>query len=108
MTLENLNAVAEAQTAYNALSDVQKERVGQTLADKLNACVAKIDKLAAGTLEITLTYDVNGGTLPDGVTSNKRIKYKADYTLDVPTRKNFRFDGWYLGQTPLTLSLIHI
>ena len=102
LTLENLNAVAGAQTAYNALSDVQKERVGQTLADKLNACVAKIDKLAAGTLEITLTYDVNDGTLPDGVTSNKRIKYKADYTLDVPTRKNFHFDGWYLGQTQLT------
>ena len=101
LTLKNLNAVAEAQTAYNALSDVQKERVGQTLADKLNACVAKIDELAAGTLEITLTYEVNGGTLPDDVTS-KRIKYKADYTLDVPTRKNFRFDGWYLGQTPLT------
>ena len=101
LTLENLNAVAEAQTAYNALSDVQKERVGQTLADKLDACVAKIDELAQDTLEITLTYDVNGGTLPDGVTS-KNIKYKAAYTLDVPTRKNFRFDGWYLGQAQLT------
>ena len=101
LTLKNLNAVAEAQTAYNALSDVQKERVGQTLADKLNACVAKIDELAADTLEITLTYDVNGGTLPNDITS-MTIKYKAEYTLDVPTRKNFRFDGWYLGQTQLT------
>ena len=105
LTAENyqdaLSAIAQAQTGYEALNDVQKERVGAANKAKLDACVAKIDELAQGTLEITLTYDVNGGTLPDGVAS-KKIKYKEAYTLDVPTRKNFRFDGWYLGQTQLT------
>lgn len=102
LTLENLNAVAEAQTAYNALSDVQKERVGQTLADKLNACVAKIDELAADTLEITLTYEVNDGDALDPSTTTVKYKNTAPTQLAIPTRKNFRFDGWYLGEKQLT------
>ena len=99
LILDDLNDVAAAQAAYEALSDVQKELVGDEAAEKLKACVAKMDELAKEGLKITLDYDANGGTVS---AASAEIQYGKSYTLEIPTRKNFHFDGWYLGSTQLT------
>ena len=44
-------------------------------------------------------YDANGGTIS---TSAKTVKYDSSYTLALPTRAGYNFDGWYLGKTKMT------
>ena len=42
-----------------------------------------------------ITYDANGGTVAHEETG---VVYDVAYTLEVPTRTGYNFDGWYLGE----------
>ena len=53
-----------------------------------------------------ITFNANGGTLPDGTTNQVTVKNGTTYgTLPTPTFPQHRFDGWYTAHTggiPLT------
>lgn len=49
--------------------------------------------------QYTLTYDVNGGTVSQ---MSKEITFDQRYVLDVPNRKGYSFDGWYMGDAQIT------
>ena len=43
-----------------------------------------------------LTFDPNGGTLPEGADTSKTITYGQPYgDMPTPTRSGYAFDGWY-------------
>ena len=44
--------------------------------------------------EYVITYDANGGSVAREETG---VVYDINYTLEVPTRTGYSFDGWYLG-----------
>ena len=104
------SAISEAVAAYENLNEAQKGRVGQQLKDKLDACVIALDEHLAGTATYTLIYDLNDddgipASLPEGITS-ANVLYKdpnnTTFTLDVPTRPNYTFLGWWYGDTQIT------
>ena len=49
----------------------------------------------------TIYYDVNGGTLSQ---TQKDVTFDSNYTLDIPAKAGYNFDGWYLGEEQLTNS----
>ena len=49
------------------------------------------------TFEITLELD--GGTLPEGVSSTVALSYGTWYKLPTPARHGYVFDGWYTEET---------
>ena len=102
----DLDAVRSADGKYTALTEIQKSAVSTELVQKLNDCKAKLDESLAGAYEVTLTYDTNGGTLPEGIENTVKIIYKSTetpaYSLAVPTMDRYIFSGWYLGETKLT------
>lgn len=103
ITIAHRGSVAAAQAAYDALSENAANRVGAALKEKLDACIAQIDAIATGALVLTLTYDANGGTCS---AANAQVVYKKNaepsYTLEVPSRPNYVFTGWYLEERQLT------
>lgn len=103
----NLEAIGAAQNAYNNLSENQKARVGAANNEKLDACVAALDKLLAGEKTFTLTYDLNADASCPATVEHEtcEVTYKAEegsYTLDVPARPNYTFLGWWYGDDQLT------
>ena len=100
--------ISAAVAAYEQLGDQQKSRVGETLKEKLDACVAALDTLLAGTKTYELTYDLNDddgvqAALPDGTLETVTVTYKdGPFTLAVPTRVNYTFLGWWYGNTQIT------
>ncbi len=46
----------------------------------------------------TLTFDTNGGSLPDGVKDSVDAEKGQSYTLPTPTRTGYTFNGWYNGE----------
>lgn len=104
----NETAISAAVAAYEQLGDQQKGRVGETLKEKLDACVAALDTLLAGTKTYELTYDLNDddgvqAALPEGTLGTVTVIYKGgSFTLAVPTRTNYTFLGWWYGNTQIT------
>ncbi len=44
----------------------------------------------------TVTFDTNGGSLPEGANATATVTYDAPYgTLPEPTRTGYIFEGWY-------------
>ncbi len=106
VTADNFDAIRSADGAFAALNEVQKNAVSADLVQKLNNCKTKLDESLAGTHEVTLTYDANGGTLPAGTEAAAKVTYKSTtnpaYSLAVPTMDRYIFSGWYFGETQLT------
>ena len=46
----------------------------------------------------TINYDLDGGTLPDGKTSDL-VNIKVEFTLPTPTKEGYKFLGWYTTPT---------
>lgn len=42
----------------------------------------------------TINYDLDGGTLPDGKTSDS-VNIKVEFTLPTPAKDGYKFMGWY-------------
>jgi len=59
----------------------------------------KGDNAAHANEKHTITYDANGGTLPEGVETSVKVNYGDVLTLPVPVRDNYTFEGWYTGTT---------
>ena len=45
--------------------------------------------------EYDISYELNGGTLQDGVTNPDKYTIKSEITLKNPARDGFTFDGWF-------------
>ena len=46
--------------------------------------------------QYTVTFDSNGGTVG---TNSQKVTYGSTYTLPIPTRMGYTFDGWYTAKT---------
>jgi uncharacterized repeat protein (TIGR02543 family) len=42
-----------------------------------------------------ITYELNGGELPEGVSNPAEYTVESDITLPIPTREGYNFVGWY-------------
>ncbi len=58
----------------------------------INASVTIVAKYTP--IVYTVTYDSNGGN----AINNKQITFGTSYTLDVPVREGYTFNGWYMGE----------
>ena len=47
----------------------------------------------------TVTYDPDGGRLPNGAATSVTVNYGDVLDLPIPTRVNYTFEGWYTGNT---------
>ena len=102
ITVENREAIAAAQEAYNDLSDDAKARVGTDLKDKLDACLAALDNVMQGQ-EISVTLDANGGSWDGGAPTGVVLRYgQSGEMLPIPRRTLYNFDGWFVGDTRIT------
>ena len=95
-TSEEVEAVRGYAATYNSLSEslqyyVNQQTKGHTLAEIQKAFEGKVDA------KVTLK---NG----DETFDTKTLKYGEEYDLSgiVPTKANYRFVGWYLGDTNMT------
>ena len=95
-TSEEVEAVRGYAVTYNSLSEslqyyVDRQTEGHTLAEIQKAFKGKVDA------KVTLK---NGDKTFDPQT----LKYGEKYDLSgiVPTKANYRFVGWYLGDTDMT------
>lgn len=48
--------------------------------------------------ETSITFDVDGGTLPEGVQTVLKGRYESEIQLPVPVREGYGFEGWYKGE----------
>ncbi len=46
-----------------------------------------------------VTYVLNGGTLPVGVTNTLKVTWGDTINLPIPTKKGYVFKGWFTGET---------
>ena len=104
ITVENREAIAEAQEAYNALSDDAKARVGTGLKAKLDVCLEALDAAMQGQpISVTFVLNGSGASFPGETPENTTVPYgSSDFTLPVPERELYAFTGWYVGDTPIT------
>lgn len=52
--------------------------------------------------ETSITFDVDGGTLPEGAQTVLKGKYESEIQLPVPVREGYGFEGWYKGEEKYT------
>ena len=71
---------AECTTAYNPTS------VSENL-----TLYAKYEKK-----NLFITLDLNGGSLQEGVSNRVTVKHNETYSLPVPSRLNYSFEGWVI------------
>ncbi len=56
-------------------------------------------KATTDSQEYIVTYDLDGGAMPEGILSATRVKYgECIIDLPTPTKENFIFEGWYLNE----------
>lgn len=102
ITVSNREAIAEAQAAYNALSDDAKARVGTEWKAKLDACLAALDTAMQGQ-EISVTFALNGGQWAGEEQENTVLHYgQSGEQLPIPNRALYNFDGWFAGDSRIT------
>ncbi len=59
-----------------------------------------MEDVVNGTLSrYTVTFDLNGGTAPEGFEASVEARYGMPIALTVPTREGYTFTGWYTGNT---------
>lgn len=104
ITVENREAIAEAQEAYNALSDDAKARVGTDLKAKLDVCLEALDEaMQDQPISVTFVLNGSGASIPGGTPENTIVPYgSSNFTLPVPKRELYAFAGWYVGDTQIT------
>ena len=54
---------------------------------------------ACGAKTVNLTYDANGGTLPEGCEKIQQVSKENPISLPNPTKQGYEFLGWYDGNT---------
>ena len=54
--------------------------------------------------EYKINIDVNGGVLEEGTATEYTVRYDSNYSLPVPTREHYTFNGWYYSSTQATYS----
>ena len=104
---EALSKVAAAQKVYDELDADLLEFISANRKAKLDNAAREIDTAAAGKHTVTVTYNANGGDIsPTSTTviykeTNEDGSHK-NFTLAVPTRRNYTFTGWALNGILIT------
>ena len=52
--------------------------------------------------DITITFDTDGGMLPEGIGEKLTAKYESKMELPIPVRAGYGFVGWYVGEDKYT------
>ncbi len=94
-----INSLKTYEQTYNGLSETLQYYVDKSVNEGKTLAELK-ESLAEKNVSVNVTLNANGGTL--GSTSTTVTYGSSDYTFAVPTKANYDFDGWYLGETKIT------
>ena len=106
ITLQNTYTVEDEITIQSPTRRGYDFKGWSTSQDGNGVINFKINKGTTGNLvfyaqweakKYTITYDVNGGDPLDN--NSQEVTFGNSYTLSIPTRLGYQFDGWYNGNT---------
>ena len=94
----NVEAIRAAEKKYNALSASLRYYVDETVEEGHKLEDLK-DRLKGNTA-VNVSFDLNYTGAPNK--SEQSVTYYAEADLGIPTRTNYDFIGWYLGDRQIT------
>ena len=101
--LKNINtpdveAIRAAEKKYNALSASLRYYVDETVEEGHK--LEDLKNSLKGKTEVNVSFDLNYTGAPNK--SEQSVTYYAEADLGIPTRTNYDFIGWYLGDRQIT------
>ena len=99
LTDETIETIQSYETTYYLhMSETQRYYVDTTVNNGYT--IADIEEaLKEQEISVTVTLDAGGGTISS---TSVDVTYGQPFALGVPTKDNYDFVGWYLGDEPFT------
>ena len=94
----NVEAIRAAEKKYNALSASLRYYVDETV--KADHKLEDLKNSLKGKTAVNVSFDLNYTGAPNK--SEQSVTYYAEADLGIPTRTNYVFIGWYLGDRQIT------
>ena len=94
----DVKAIRAAEKKYNALSASLRYYVDETV--KADHKLEDLKNSLKGKTEVNVSFDLNYTGAPNK--SEQSVTYYAEADLGIPTRTNYDFIGWYLGDRQIT------
>ena len=94
----NVNAIRAAEKKYNALSASLRYYVDETV--EAGHKLEDLKENLKGNTAVNVSFDLNYTGAPNK--SEQGVTYYAEADLGIPTRTNYVFIGWYLGDRQIT------
>ena len=94
----NVEAIRAAEKKYNALSASLRYYVDETV--KADHKLEDLKNSLKGNTAVNVSFDLNYTGAPNK--SEQSVTYYAEADLGIPTRTNYVFIGWYLGDRQIT------
>ena len=94
----NVEAIRAAEKKYNALSASLRYYVDETVEEGHK--LEDLKNSLKGKTEVNVSFDLNYTGAPNK--SEQSVTYYAEADLGIPTRTNYDFIGWYLGDRQIT------
>ena len=94
----NVDAIRAAEKKYNALSASLRYYVDETV--EAGHKLEDLKENLKGSTAVNVSFDLNYTGAPNK--SEQGVTYYAEADLGIPTRTNYVFIGWYLGDRQIT------
>ena len=94
----NVDAIRAAEKKYNALSASLRYYVDETV--EAGHKLEDLKENLKGNTAVNVSFDLNYTGAPNK--SEQGVTYYAEADLGIPTRTNYVFIGWYLGDRQIT------
>ena len=94
----NVDAIRAAEKKYNALSASLRYYVDETV--EAGHKLEDLKENLKGNTAVNVSFDLNYTGAPNK--SEQGVTYYAEADLGIPTRTNYVFIGWYLGDRQVT------
>ena len=94
----NVDAIRAAEKKYNALSASLRYDVDETV--EAGHKLEDLKENLKGNTAVNVSFDLNYTGAPNK--SEQGVTYYAEADLGIPTRTNYVFIGWYLGDRQIT------
>ena len=94
----DVEAIRAAEKKYNALSASLRYYVDETV--KADHKLEDLKNSLKGKTAVNVSFDLNYTGAPNK--SEQSVTYYAEADLGIPTRTNYVFIGWYLGDRQIT------
>ena len=94
----NVDAIRAAEKKYNALSASLRYYVVETV--EAGHKLEDLKENLKGNTAVNVSFDLNYTSAPNK--SEQGVTYYAEADLGIPTRTNYVFIGWYLGDRQIT------